>query len=294
MKVRIEGLSKDYGRVSALKDIDLSIGSGMFGLLGPNGAGKSTLMRVLTTLLPPTRGTATIGGYDVRRHKREVRRMLGYLPQDFGLYRKLSAAEFLELVAGLKGITGKAKKSEVERVLRQVDLWENRRQLLGGYSGGMKRRVGIAQALLGDPKLLIVDEPTAGLDPEGRVRFRNLLTELSGDRVVVLSTHIVGDIESSCNNLAVLRRGRVVFAGTQGQLTAGAAGRVWRVTIGEMDMPRLKNVGQVVSARRDGDHLVVRVVSRENPLGQGQPVEPDLEDGYMALVEPDGAGDASA
>ncbi len=291
MHVEIKALRKEYGRTIALQDLSLTIDSGMFGLLGPNGAGKSTLMRILTTLLPPTSGTALIDGMDIRRKKREVRQLLGYLPQEFGLYRKLSAWELLDLIASLKGIgPARRRRTEVERVLRQVNLWDKRNQRVGGYSGGMKRRIGIAQALLGDPKLLIVDEPTAGLDPEERVRFRNLLTELSGDRVVILSTHIVGDIESSCNQLAVLRQGALMFAGSQQQLAEQAAKKVWQVQVPERDLQRLKSAGRVVSTRRDGEWIAVRLIAEQNPFDLGEQLEPTLEDGYMALVGQDQNG----
>lgn len=285
MNVKIDGLSKRYGGNVALRDLTLNIDRGMFGLLGPNGAGKSTLMRILTTLLPPTSGTALIGDLDVRKQKREVRQLLGYLPQEFGLYRKLSAWELLDLIACLKGIgPAKCRNEEIERVLRQVNLWEKRNVRVGGYSGGMKRRIGIAQALLGNPRLLIVDEPTAGLDPEERVRFRNLLTELSGERVIILSTHIVGDIESSCNQLAVLRQGCLMFAGSQQQLVDSASGKVWQVKVPERDLPRLKTVGRIVSTRREGDRVAIRLIADRNPFDLGEQLEPSLEDGYMALV----------
>lgn len=292
MDVKLKSLRKEYGSTVALQDLTLQIDSGMFGLLGPNGAGKSTLMRILTTLLSPTTGTALVGGLDVTKHKREVRQLLGYLPQEFGLYRKLSAWELLDLIGSLKGIEPpqRRRREEVERVLRQVNLWDKRNQKVGGYSGGMKRRIGIAQALLGDPQLLIVDEPTAGLDPEERVRFRNLLTELSGDRVVILSTHIVGDIESSCNRLAVLRQGQLLFAGDQQELTNTASDQVWQVRVPERDLQRLKAVGRIVSTRREADQLSVRMIAQGNPFDLGEQVEPTLEDGYMALVglEPNG------
>ncbi len=285
MQIELQNLSKRYGKQVALNGLNLEIGSGMYGLLGPNGAGKSTLMRILATLLPPSSGRALVAGHDVTRDQQEVRQLLGYLPQDFGLYKKLSAWEFLDLVGSLKGIFGKAKRQQqIEQVLRQVNLWDRRKQRLGGYSGGMKRRIGIAQALLGDPRLLIVDEPTAGLDPEERVRFRNLLTELSGDRVVLLSTHIVGDIESSCNQLAVLRQGELAFSGSQQELTAKAAGQVWQVAIDERDLPQFKREGRIVSTRRDGPLLKVRMICGNNPLNAGEPVAASLEDGYLSII----------
>lgn len=292
MQIELQNLTKAYGRQIALRGLNLEITSGMYGLLGPNGAGKSTLMRILATLLSPSSGRALVAGHDVTRNQQEVRQLLGYLPQDFGLYKKLSAWEFLDLVGSLKGISGKVKRQQqMEQVLRQVNLWDRRKQRLGGYSGGMKRRIGIAQALLGDPRLLIVYEPTAGLDPEERVRFRNLLTELSGDRVVLLSTHIVGDIESSCNQLAVLRQGELAFSGSQQELTAKAEGQVWQVAIDERDLPRFKREGRIVSTRRDGSLLQVRMICGHNPLDAGEPVAASLEDGYLSIIGRDTGGE---
>ncbi len=282
--ISISSLTKDYGRHRALDSVTFEIGRGMFGLLGPNGAGKTTLMRVLTTLLPPSSGRVSVLGMDVQQDKTAVRRVLGYLPQEFGLYRRLSAVEFLELVSGLKEISPARRRGDVERVLRAVNLWDQRHRRLGTYSGRMKRRVGIAQALLGDPRLLVVDEPTAGLDPEERIRLRNLLAELSRDRVVVLSTHIVGDIESACERLAVLNHGRLAFSGDQEGLKALAAGKVWRVHVPEDEFGRLKELGKVVSTRRDGAGLEVRLIGRENPRGMGEELPPTLEDGYMSLM----------
>jgi len=292
MQIELQNLSKQYGRQVALRELNLEIRSGMYGLLGPNGAGKSTLMRILATLLAPSGGRALVAGHDVTRNQHEVRQILGYLPQEFGLYKKLSAWEFLDLVGSLKGLHSKAERTrQMEQVLRQVNLWDQRKQRLGGYSGGMKRRIGIAQALLGDPRLLIVDEPTAGLDPEERVRFRNLLTELSGDRVVLLSTHIVGDIESSCSQLAVLRQGELAFSGSQQELTAKAAGQVWQVAIDERDLLHLKREGRIVSTRRDGSLLQVRMICGHNPLDSGEPVTASLEDGYLSIIGRDSGGE---
>lgn len=292
MKISLQNLSKQYGRQAALCELNLEIGSGMYGLLGPNGAGKSTLMRILATLLSPSSGRALVDGHDVAREQQAVRQLLGYLPQEFGLYKKLSAWEFLDLVGSLKGLTNRARRErQMEQALRQVNLWEQRKQRLGGYSGGMKRRIGIAQALLGDPRLLIVDEPTAGLDPEERVRFRNLLTELSGDRVVLLSTHIVGDIESSCSQLAVLRQGKLAFSGSQRELAARAEGQVWQVAIDERDLPQFKREGRIVSTRRDGSLLQVRMICGHNPLDAGKPVAASLEDGYLSIIGHDSGGE---
>jgi len=292
MRVEIKGLTKSYGKNVAVSDISLTIENGMYGLLGPNGAGKTTLMRMLTTLLTPDLGTALVGGYDIRTQKREVRQLLGYLPQDFGLYKKLTAFEFVELVAGLKGYSSAIKRrEETERVLRQVNLWERRNDRLGGFSGGMRRRVGIAQALLGSPQLLIVDEPTAGLDPEERIRFRNLLSELSKEKVVILSTHIVGDIESTCSGVAIMRAGQLLFNGSQAELIQQAEDRTWNVEIPDGDLPRLKSCGKVVATRRNGPNIIARVVSVTNPLNLGTLTAPTLEDGYMALADSEQASD---
>lgn len=285
MNVVIRSLSRSYGRVQALTNINLTIETGMFGLLGPNGAGKSTLMRILSTLLPPSEGTARIGTLDIRKDQHQVRELLGYLPQDFGLYKKLTAQEFLDLVGCLKGCRDrKARTEQVEQVLHQVNLWDKRHSKMGTFSGGMKRRAGIAQALMGNPKLLIVDEPTAGLDPEERVRFRNLLTELSGQLVVILSTHIVSDIESSCNQLAVLQKGRLLFTGNQQGLISQAQGAVWQVETSEQEMNHLKKMSTIVSTRRTPEGLSLRLLSTEKPIADAVSLEPTLEDGYMAMI----------
>lgn len=285
MAIKINSLSKSYKGVAAVKDFSLTIEQGMFGLLGPNGAGKTTLMRMLATLLSPTRGTAEIYGLDILSKKQEIRSFLGYLPQDFGLYKRLTPLEFLDFVAQLKGITEKRQRSTaVEDVLHKVNMWEARNRKMGGFSGGMRRRVGIAQALLGDPRLLIVDEPTAGLDPEERVRFRNMLAEISGGRVVLLSTHIVGDIESTCNKLAVMQQGCLRFSGNQDKLIKLAEDRVWQVEAEERELPALKQRGHVISTRLKGKTSLVRILAEVKPTESAIPVAPGLEEGYMALT----------
>src|SRR5437660_10187689 len=234
MNIEINDLSKIYrGGVQAINTIDMTIPSGMFGLLGPNGAGKTTLMRILAGILRATSGTVHIGEYDIdtERGRTSVKRMLGYLPQDLGMYPDLSAREFLDYVGILKGMDNrKARHQRVEELLETVSLTNVANRKLKTYSGGMKRRIGIAQALLNNPRFLIVDEPTSGLDPEERIRFRNLLSELGGDRTVLLSTHIVEDIAQTCRNLAILKQGRVVFQGTTMDLVGEARGKVWMVT----------------------------------------------------------------
>ena len=286
MEIRLEGVTKTYsGGVRALDDLTLTIPRGMFGLLGPNGAGKTTLMRILVTLLEPTAGRITIAGIDRLREPHRVRQIIGYLPQEFGFYRRLTAREYLEFAAGMKGLPPAQRRRQVDELLVRVNLDRDARRPVGGFSGGMKRRLGIAQALLGDPRVLVVDEPTAGLDPEERIRFRNLLTELAGDRVILLSTHIVADVESACSALAVIDRGRLRFTASPGELARQAEGRVWQLTVPARDFERLRGGLRIVGARRVGDDMELRVLSAENPLGQGTPLAPTLEDGYLALME---------
>lgn len=283
-----QGLTRRYGRgVMALDGVNLEIGEGLFGLLGPNGAGKTTLMRILATLLPPTAGRATVGPYDVRRDQHEIRRILGYLPQEFGLYRRLAVGEVLEYVAGLKGIAPGRRRAEVDRVVEITNLGDVRRRPVGALSGGMKRRLGIAQALLGSPRVLIVDEPTAGLDPEERIRFRNLLSELGRGRVVILSTHVVADVESIALRVGVLNRGHLVFSGDPEGLRGLARGLVWELWVPDEHIDRITRPPQSVhpiSTRMMPGGAEVRVLSPESPWGEGRPVEPTLEDGYVALV----------
>jgi len=282
VRVEITGLSKEYGRVRALTDINLTIDKGMFGLLGPNGAGKTTLMRIVTTLLPPTSGSVRVGSYDVTRQPGEVRRLLGYLPQEFGLWRRLTAFEVLDYVASLKGITpDRRRREEVGRVLETVRLTEAAHRVVGSFSGGMRQRLGIAQALLGDPSLLVVDEPTAGLDPEERIRFRNFLSDISGDRVVILSTHIVADVESTCSRLALLRRGELIYVGSPDELRSRARGKVWELQLSEREYQQLQTSHRVVSSRRVPGGVAARVLAGVPPCGGARAVEPDLEDAYM-------------
>ncbi len=246
--LEISGLSKTYPNgVQALDDVSLTIKPGMFGLLGPNGAGKSTLMRTLATLQDADAGSARMGQVDVLRDKDAVRRILGYLPQDFGVYPRVSAQDLLDHFARLKGIVdARARREAVAALLHRVNLHDARKQNLGGFSGGMRQRFGIAQALLGDPKLVIVDEPTAGLDPEERVRFHNLLADIATDVVVILSTHIVSDVADLCANFAVINKGRVLLTGDPGVLVAEIAGRIWRKVVTKAEAEALKAQGSVV------------------------------------------------
>jgi ABC-type multidrug transport system ATPase subunit len=284
MHLEIIDLVKDYGKFRALDSVSLTIGRGMFGLLGPNGAGKTTLMRVITTLLPITTGKVMVGGVDAMRDPGFVRRNLGYIPQDFGFYKSLNAYDLLDYIGTMKGLTRAERQKQVKTLLEQVNLTKDAKRRVGGYSGGMKQRLGIAQALLGDPPLIVVDEPTAGLDPEERIRFRNLLTRLSGERTVLLSTHIVGDIEASCSAVAVLNRGKLIFSGTPDVLIQQAARRVWQVEIDPREYAQVEGSYRVTSSRTVNGRLQVRVMSSDNPLGRGIVVDPDLEEGYMAVM----------
>ncbi len=288
MKIEIIDLVKDYGKFRALNDVSLSINRGMFGLLGPNGAGKTTLMRVITTLMPVTSGQVRVGGVDVMRDPGFVRKNLGYIPQDFGFYKSLNAYDLLDYIGMMKGLARADRQKQVKTLLEQVNLTKDAKRRVGGYSGGMKQRLGIAQALLGDPQLIVVDEPTAGLDPEERIRFRNLLTRLSGERTVLLSTHIVGDIEASCSAVAVLNRGQVIFSGTPETLMQHASGRVWQLDIEPREYEQIESAYRVTASRTVNGRLQVRIVAPENPWGRGVLVNPELEEGYMAVMAASG------
>jgi ABC-type multidrug transport system ATPase subunit len=285
MRIIINKLNKTYrGGVHALKDIDLTIPSGMFGLLGPNGAGKTTLMRIMAGILRPTSGALQVGTYDgtTERGRTAIKRMLGYLPQDLGMYPDLSAREFLDYVAILKGIDErKVRRQRVEELLEVVSLSDVAHRKLKTYSGGMKRRVGIAQALLNDPQLLIVDEPTAGLDPEERIRFRNLLSELGNNRTVLLSTHILEDVAQTCQRLAIMKSGQILFQGTTADLVRETQGKVWSMTT---QGRRPEGNYTVVSNINMGSTVQYRVVGEPNPQSGAVPVEPNLEDSYIWLM----------
>ena len=286
LTLTIAGLSKTYPNgVRALSDVSLSIPAGMFGLLGPNGAGKSTLMRTLATLQDADAGTATLGGLDVLRDKAAVRRILGYLPQDFGVYPKVSAEELLDHLARLKGLAdNKARRDVVAALLRQTNLHDVRKKALGGFSGGMRQRFGIAQALLGNPRLIIVDEPTAGLDPEERVRFHNLLAEIGENVVVILSTHIVSDVSDLCAQMAIIDKGRVLLTGRPSDLTRRLDARVWQKAIPRADLAATKAMYPVISTRLVAGRTLVNVVSDAAP-GEGfAPVAATLEDVYFAAI----------
>jgi ABC-type multidrug transport system ATPase subunit len=271
--------------VQALHDVSLNIPLGMFGLLGPNGAGKSTLMRTLATLQEADSGSASLNGLDVLKQKDEVRRVLGYLPQEFGLYPKVSAEVLLSHFAALKGIANSQERAEVvQALLQQTNLFEHRRKPLGSFSGGMKQRFGIAQALLGNPKLIIVDEPTAGLDPEERVRFHNLLSAIGQNIIVILSTHIVSDVSDLCGCMAIIHQGRVMVKGEPTALVGELQGKVWKKIIGASELAAHRDKFRVISMRLVGGRTLIHVMSDQKPEGGFEPVPPDLEDLYFATI----------
>lgn len=280
--LQIEGLTKRYAADSvALDSFSLDLGPGVLGLLGPNGAGKTTLMSILATVLRPTSGSVRWKGTDALANPGVVRRVLGYLPQDFGVYDRLTATEFLRYLGRLKGLSGRDLRERVDQMLDLVNLRSAASRPLGGFSGGMRQRVGIAQALLGNPEIVIVDEPTVGLDPEERVRFRNLLAELAHGRVVILSTHIVSDVEAVADRIAVIRKGKLVRVATPGELLAHAAGRVFRAVI---DADRLQQIQQTVAVSnisRKADGVHVRFVADTPRIAGAVGVEPTLEDAYL-------------
>jgi ABC-2 type transport system ATP-binding protein len=284
--ITTSALTKNYRKkVKALRGVNLEISAGMFGLIGPNGAGKTTLMRILAGLLRPSSGTVTVLGHDptTSRGKLAVKSVLGYLPQELGLYPDLSAFEFLEYVALLKGITSRLERQkQLGEVLELVGLAAEARRKMRTFSGGMKRRVGIAQALLGSPQLLIVDEPTAGLDPEERVRLRNLLAEMSGRCIIILSTHIIEDVSQSCNDLAVINLGKVLFRGSPKEMIASVSEKVWQVTT---DGKRPGDDVEIVSTIQTQNGVQYRVLGDRIAGWSAVPVEPNLEDGYIWLMQ---------
>jgi ABC-type multidrug transport system ATPase subunit len=285
MTLRIEGLRKRYPNgVQALKDVSLSIGPGMFGLLGPNGAGKSTLMRTIATLQEADGGTIRLDGLDVLADKDSVRRVLGYLPQEFGLYPRVSAEELLDHFAALKGISNRAERRDVvHALLHKTNLFEVRKKALGGYSGGMKQRFGIAQALLGNPKLIIVDEPTAGLDPEERVRFHNLLAAIGENVIVILSTHIVDDVADLCHAMAVIHQGEVRLTGEPLALVASLHGRIFERVVDKSELAALVQRYEVLSTRLVSGRTRLRIHAHAPPTGF-TPAPADLEDVYFATI----------
>ena len=286
MELTIQNISKTYPNgVEALKNVSLKIGNGMFGLLGPNGAGKSTLMRTIAALQDSDEGTITVGDIDVSKDKQSLREILGYLPQEFGVYPKISANDLLDHLAVMKGITDtKQRKEVVKSLLHQTNLWEAKDQKLGTYSGGMKQRFGIAQALIGDPKLIIVDEPTAGLDPMERNRFHNLLSEIGENVIVILSTHIVDDVSDLCNNMAIILNGEVHLVGEPLQLIKKLDQKVWKGLIEKSDLVEIEKENDVISSRLYLGKVQVRIFS-ESPMQNGfESVSPEIEDLYFATI----------
>jgi ABC-type multidrug transport system ATPase subunit len=285
MQLTVNNLGKQYKRdFWGLKDFSLDIKPGILGLLGPNGAGKSTFMRMLATITKPTNGTITWNGTDVVKSPDVLRDVLGYLPQDFGVYPNLSAIEFLEYMAAIKGLDAVTAKRRIDELLQLTNLVEAAKRPLGGYSGGMKQRVGIAQALLNDPQLLIVDEPTVGLDPEERVRFRNLLSDLSGERIVILSTHIVSDVEATATHIALVNKGQLLREAVPEKLLNELENKVWEWTVHSDGLPALKQKHIISGTIRRSDGVQVRVVSAGKPDSNAQNVSPNLEDAYLFFI----------
>lgn len=286
MKLVIENLEKVYPNgVHALNDVNLTINQGMFGLLGPNGAGKSSLMRTIATLQEPDSGTIRLGDIDVLTQKDEVRKTLGYLPQEFGVYPKVDAETLLDHLAVLKGITNRSERKEtVKALLQKTNLYDARKKNLGGYSGGMKQRFGIAQALLANPQLIIVDEPTAGLDPAERNRFLNLLSELGENTIVILSTHIVDDVKELCYDMAIFNQGQVLYHGSPQKALGAIVGKIWEKHVPKADLETLRMTHTVISEKLVGGTPVVHVLADADP-GEGfEPVEGDLEDVYFSYI----------
>ncbi len=288
MKLEIQNLSKVYPNGNkALDDVSLTIESGMFGLLGPNGAGKSTLMRILVTLLEPSSGKVFVDGLDLSKHREEVRRMLGYLPQDFRFFSNLTTYEFLDYGARLSGMKdSKVRKSAVSQMLETVGLYEARDRKANKLSGGMKRRLGIAQALINDPKIIIVDEPTTGLDPEERIRFRNLLSTISSrDVIIILSTHIVADISSTCKSMALLSNGKLAYNGSPENLIDFSRGKIWQMQVNTAEMDRISNLFPVTTTIPNDEGWEIEVVADDPSPYKGVQIEPNLEHAYVYFMD---------
>ena len=285
MELVIKNLSKTYTNgVKALQDVSLTIPKGMYGLLGPNGAGKSSLMRTIATLQEADSGSIMLGDLDVLKHQTELRKVLGYLPQEFGVYPKISAIDMLDHIALLKGID-KGRKEVVEDLLKRVNLWDVRKKALGGFSGGMKQRFGIAQALLGDPKLIIMDEPTAGLDPGERNRFYNLLSEIGEQVIVILSTHIVDDVKELCNQMAIIDKGRVLFAGRPDDALSSIKGKIWKKPVSKQEVLQHQDQYPVISTRMVAGMPLVHVFSESVPGDGFEKIDGDLEDVFFTHIK---------
>jgi ABC-2 type transport system ATP-binding protein len=286
MQLSIKNVSKTYSNnVEALRDVTLEVGNGMFGLLGPNGAGKSTLMRTIAGLQELDSGSITVGDIDVSKHKHELRKVLGYLPQEFGLYPKVNALELFDHLATMKGITDSKERGKLTKsLLSQTNLWKYRNRKLGTFSGGMKQRFGIAQALIGEPKLIIVDEPTAGLDPTERNRFHNLLSAIGENVIVILSTHIVEDVSDLCSKMAIIKDGKVKLVGEPLTLVKDLKAQVWTGLVTKKDFKNVKNDHQVISSKLSIGKVQIRVLSDQEPIDGFKQVDPEIEDLYFATI----------
>lgn len=285
MQLTIRNLFKTYPNgVKALHDVSLDIPTGMYGLLGPNGAGKSTLMRTLATLQEADSGTATLGDIDVLKDKDAVRRVLGYLPQEFGIYPRISATDMLDHLATLKGIPGNRRKEVVQALLQRVNLWEHRKKSVSSYSGGMRQRFGIAQALIGDPKLIIVDEPTAGLDPGERNRFYNLLSEIGENVIVILSTHIVEDVKELCSNMAIINGGQVLYAGSPEAALAQLEGKIWEKAIVKAEIDDYQSRFRVISSKLVAGKPIIHILSENDPGDGFRQAVAGLEDVFFSKI----------
>ncbi len=280
--IEIQNLDQFYGKKQALYHVSLSIHKGMFGLLGRNGAGKTTLMKTLATLLPKKSGQITVCDIPIEQTA-QIRQITGYLPQEFSLYPSMNVKEAMEYLAILSGLSASQRKNRIPLLLERVNLTEHQHKKVKALSGGMKRRLGIAQALINDPQVLIVDEPTAGLDPEERVRFRNLLSEIAEDRIVILSTHIVGDIEAACEDIAIINEGHVIYTGTVAHLLKEAAGRVFTICASKKELPKLKRQLSITSMHSQADQLHIRFIANTPPQG-ALLCEPNIEDAYMLYL----------
>ncbi len=287
--IKIRGLNQFYGKKQALKDVNLTIRTGMFGLLGRNGAGKTTLMKVLAALLPKSEGEISVCGRNVERAQ-SVRKIVGYLPQDFSMYPNMTVYEAMDYLGVLSGLNKSRRKERIPELLQRVNLQDDSRKKVKALSGGMKRRLGIAQAILHDPKVLIVDEPTAGLDPEERVRFRNLLCEIAEERIVILSTHIVGDIEAACENIAVLDEVEMIYKGTVSDLISMAEGKVYSAEISKRELEHLKKEYAVTSMLTLGNNVMARFLADKQPFASAKLCEAGVEDAYMYLMQTKGGG----
>ena len=289
MDLLINRVGKQYsGKMWGLKDFSLKLGPGILGLLGPNGAGKSTLMNILATITRPTEGAVLWNGIDIARRPNELRRVLGYLPQSFGVYPNLTAQEFLEYMAAIKGLDARTARRRIEELLRLVNLTEVRKRPLGGYSGGMKQRIGIAQALLNDPQLLIVDEPTVGLDPEERVRFRSLIADLDGERIIILSTHIVSDVEATATHIVLANHGRLLVSTSPENLLQVVEGCVWEWMVSSDELVDIKKKYLVSGTLRRSNGMQLRVISDRAPDSGARAVSPTFEDAYLKIISSNG------